>query len=77
MAPMAKVRIYWTPARIKALKAATGAKTDAEFGVIVRVSAGLVNNWLNGQRKPQPIMELALDCIAAKYGLPTSEGKTA
>jgi len=74
---MATKRIYWTPARIKALKAAVGAKTDAEFAAVMRVSAGLVNNWLNGQRRPQPIMELALDCVAAKYGMPTSEGKTA
>ena len=70
---MAKARkIYWTPRRIKALMEASGCKNGVAFAKLIRISPQLLSNWLNGSRKPQPIMELALDFTAAKFGHPNS-----
>ena len=69
---MARDKFFWTPARIDALWKATGATTRAEFAAMLRVSPQLMSHWLNGDRRPAPIHQLVLDCLAERHGLPAS-----
>lgn len=71
---MAKRHVHWTPARLRKLIKASGLPSDAAFARLVRVTPSLVSDWLAGRRQPQPVMELALDCLAVRFGLNASPG---
>jgi len=71
---MAKKRkVYWTPKRIAELMRASGATTQDDFAEICRCSKQLISAWLRGTHVPEPMKELALDCLAARFGIPHSE----
>lgn len=71
---MAKKReVYWTPERIEQLIDASGVASQRDFAKLVRISPQLLSSWLTGYRKPQPLAEMALDCLAVRFGIPSSE----
>lgn len=68
-----KRKVYWTPKRIAVLMAAAGCNTNREFAILCRCSTQLVQAWVAGDRVPEPMKELALDCLAMRFGIPHSE----
>lgn len=59
---------YWTPERIAALVEASGLGTQAAFAAKARVTPSMLSRWVKGQSAPTPLQELALDCLAVKFG---------